>query len=75
MTNTTPRERADAAISDLTGIGGCIRPLCTLMSAKLEEARDAMENAGGGHEFFRAQGRAHLAREILDVFTRESANQ
>ena len=75
MMKTTPRERADAAFSALFGIGGCIQPLCAFMDAKLEEARDAMEQAENEQEFFRAQGRAHLAREILDAFTRESANQ
>lgn len=75
MMKTTPRERADAAFSVLFGIGGCVQPVCELMAAKLEESRDAMENSNSDMEFFRAQGRAHLAREILDAFTRESANQ
>lgn len=75
MTRMTTSERANAALGTLYGIGGCIQPLCAFMAAKLEEARDAMEQADNDNEFFRAQGRAHLAREILDAFTRDSANQ
>lgn len=44
--------------------------VCTLMQAKLSEAREELESVTDSIAIFRAQGRAQMAREILDALTR-----
>lgn len=74
MTGQSTRAQADEAIVDIVRHSGSAQALMKLMSAKLTEARDFMEEAQTTEKFLRAQGRAQLAREILDATTREYAN-
>lgn len=65
------REIAQKALRDIRLAGAASEyAVCILMQAKLCEAREELELATDSIAIFRAQGRAQLARDILDAFNR-----
>ncbi|WP_297215337.1 hypothetical protein [uncultured Desulfovibrio sp.] len=65
------REIAQKALRDIRQAGAASEnAVCVLMQAKLREAREELELATDSVAIFRAQGRAQLARDILDAFNR-----
>ena len=69
-----PRQNVAEAMSGILQSGECVQLLARLMRAKLEEAHEELEAATDDRQIFRVQGRAHLARELLNALTRNSAN-
>ncbi|MFR9013723.1 MAG: hypothetical protein ACLVI5_09235 [Desulfovibrio piger] len=71
METMTTRELAQKAMCDIRQAGQASEyAVCTLMQAKLCEAREELELATDTISIFRAQGRVQLAREILNALNR-----
>lgn len=70
-TPQTTRELIRKSLRDIRKAGAASEyAVCTLMQAKLSEAREELESVTDSIAIFRAQGRAQMAREILDALTR-----
>lgn len=70
-TTRTTRELIQKSLHDIRQAGAASEyAVCTLMQAKLSEAREELESVTDSIAIFRAQGRAQMAREILDALTR-----
>ena len=70
-TPLTTRELILKSLRDIRQAGAASEyAVCTLMQAKLSEAREELESVTNSIAIFRAQGRAQMAREILDALTR-----
>lgn len=75
MNSPTQRELAAKALRDIMQMGtaSVLQAVRALMRAKLAEAHEELEEANDDRQIYRAQGRAQLARDILDALTRDSA--